>query len=812
MQFADIIVPLNLPRTLTYGIPVGLQGKVEPGMRVEVSIGKNKVYAGIVLFVHNCLPDSYKVKPIRTIIDEVPIVDDIQLQMWQWVAQYYLCSLGEVMNAALPAHLKLMGESLLIWNADHAAPPLDLSDDAFIVAEALSIRKQLSISELRQLLEGKNTAKAIHELLDLEIALVSDVLEERYKPKKEEFVFLSAPYSDSERLDSIFKELEKAPRQLALLLSYFQLQKNNQALLSRDLIKKAKVSRTQLNQLIEKGILRVEKKEVDRIPYTGIISNKTFTLSSEQQLAFNAIEHHWETKNVVLLHGVTGSGKTLIYIEIIQKQIAQGNQVLFLLPEIALTTQIVSRLRAYFGEELGVYHSKFSNNERVEIWNKVKEKKYKLILGARSAVWLPFQNLGLIIVDEEHDSSYKQFDPAPRFQARDLVIYLASLHGAKVLLGSATPSLESTRNAQKDKYAYVPLQSRYLGVSMPEIEIVSAKNTQSSLSSFLTVPLLDAIQASLQSGKQVILFQNKRGYAPFLICSSCGWVAQCKFCDVSLTYHKSTDKLHCHYCGSKSSPIKSCPKCGSLHLRSKSFGTEKIEEELIRIFPKFKIGRMDWDSMRGKNKHSQLITDFTQGRIDILVGTQMVVKGLDFENVGLVGILSADSILSFPDFRVNERGFQMMEQVSGRAGRVDGKGKVIIQAFNLKHPVLEWVKNHDFKSFYQIELASRQQFHYPPFVRMIKLICRHANEKKAIDGVRLLAEELHKIPNLELQGPSPALIPRVRNHFVQEIWLKIPVQATIIQEIKVHISHAINVVLGTRGFSTLSIVADVDPT
>jgi len=811
LQFADIILPINIPQALTYGIPLKWQDKIVPGMRVEVHIGKNKIYAGIVLQTHDYAPQAYKVKLLRNIIDEHPILNSTQLDFWKWIAQYYLCSLGDVMNAALPAHLKLMSESLLIWSADFENPPLDLSDDGFLIAEALSIRKQLSIAETRQLLDGKNGSKAINELLELGIATISDTLEERYKPKLAEFVFLAPRLQDEQTLNLLFNDLEKAPKQLNLLLAFFQLKKSGKPIATADLTKKANASRAQLLALVEKEVFILEKIAVDRLEYLSAQQEKTLSLTQDQETAFQTIKENWETHNVVLMHGVTGSGKTLIYVKLIKEALARGKQVLFLLPEIALTTQIVSRLRNYFGDELGVYHSRFSNNERVEIWEKVKKEQYKIILGARSAIWLPYKNLGLIIVDEEHDSSYKQYEPSPRFNARDAAIYLSSLHHAKVVLGSATPSIESTWNAQNKKYGYVRLSTRYLGVSMPEIELVSAKNTQAGLSSIFTVTLLDEIQKTLQQGKQVILFQNKRGYAPFLICGTCGWVAHCKYCDVSLTYHKLTDKLHCHYCGNRTAPIKHCPQCGALKLTTKSFGTEKVEEELQRIFPKLRIGRMDWDSMKGKNKHNQLIEDFTQGRIDILVGTQMVVKGLDFENVSLVGIISADSLLSYPDFRVNERGFQLMEQVSGRAGRMDGKGKVIIQAYNLKQPVLQWVKTHDFRSFYQTELAARQHFGYPPFLRMIKIICRQRDEKKASSGARLLAEQLKKISNIQIQGPSAALVPRVRNNYLQEIWLKLPTDVQIIKQVKEQITAAINSTLSNRGYSTLQIIVDVDP-
>lgn len=810
MQFADVILPLNLPRPLTYGIPVEWQDKIVPGMRVEVTLGRNKIYSGIVLQTHNYRPERYTVKPVRNVIDEAPVVFPLQLQFWQWIAQYYLCGIGEVVNAALPAHLKLMSESLLVWNEAFAAPPLALSDEAFILAEALHIRRQLTIGEVRQLLEGKNTARAINELLEQEVATVMEILEEKYKAKTERYVFLERLYEAEDKLAAAFTELEKAPKQLQLLMTFFQLQQQHDKVAAAALLKKAKATHAQLEGLIGKGILRTELVEVDRMMHAPARSSD-FALSAEQETALQQIKAGWEHHNVALLHGVTGSGKTMLYVNLIRETMAEGRQALFLLPEIALTTQIVSRLRSYFGEELGVYHSRFSNNERVEVWNKVKEGKYKAVIGPRSALWLPFRSLGRIIVDEEHDPSYKQYDPAPRFHARDAAIYLAALQGAKVLLGSATPSVESASNAQQGKYAYIQLKQRFRGVSMPVIEIQSARNVQAALSPLLTIGLLENITDTLQQGKQVILFQNKRGYAPFLMCASCGWIAHCRNCDVSLTYHKSTDKLHCHYCGTKTAPIKHCPQCSNMKITARSFGTEKIEEELQRIFPRVKTARMDWDSVRGRNKLTQLIDDFTKGRIDILVGTQMVVKGLDFENVGLVGILSADSLLSYPDFRVNERGFQLMEQVSGRAGRADGKGKVIIQSYNLKHPVLQWVKEHDFRSFYHTEISARQQFGYPPFTRMIRITCRHRDDARSAAAALSLAEALQGLDGLQVQGPAPALVPRVRNYYLQELWLKLPRDPAQLQQLKEHIAVAINNTLQQKGNSALQIITDVDP-
>jgi len=810
VQFADIILPLNLPGPLTYGVPLQWQNSLQSGMRVEVSLGKNKLYSGVVLHLHDNRPETFTVKPIRSIIDDSPVVLEKQLRFWEWVGAYYLCGLGEVMQAALPAHLKLMNETLLVWNDAFVTIPEQLSDEGFLIAEALEVRKKLTLREVRALLDNHNPAAVIQELLHAEAAFVTEVLEERYKPKKIRCVFLNKVYDDESKLQELFTRLKPYSGQMKALMTFLHLRQQEPVVSHESLVKKEGVSTSSLNTLIKNDILINDYRETDRLFDDAPKILQHFELNEAQTATLHTIQEQWKNHNVVLLQGITGSGKTLLYISLIKSALAKNRQVLLLLPEIALTTQIVSRLKHFFGDELGVYHSRFNNNERVEIWNKVKNGSYKVILGPRSALWLPFQNLEHIIVDEEHDTSYKQQDPAPRFQARDAAIYLARLHSAKVLLGSATPSIESLYNVQLKKYGYAALQQRYQNVASPEIEIVSAKNYQAALSNIITTPLLEAVTQTLSAGRQVIFFQNKRGYAPFLLCTNCGWVPHCKDCDVSLTYHKTSDKLHCHYCGNRSAPVLYCPQCGNKHLVAKSFGTEKIEEDLRRVFPKVRIARMDWDSVKGKNQHAKLIEDFTRGRIDILVGTQMVVKGLDFDNVGLVGILSADSLLSYPNFRVNERAFQLMLQVSGRAGRSDGAGKVIIQAHNQKHPVLEWVRNNDFRSFYHTELATRQQFQYPPFVKFARIICKHREESKNVAAANQLQERLSRIANIQLRGPVPALVPRIRNFYLQEIWIKLPVHAGALQQCKQAITMAIQETLHIRGNSALQIIVDID--
>ncbi len=812
-MFADIILPLNLPQLLTYGVPTEMQGALVPGMRVEVALGKNKVYSGIVDNLHNHKPENYIVKPIKSIIDNEPVVNEQQLQFWQWVCHYYVSVPGEVMQAALPAHLKLMGETRLEWLAPQGAV-FNWSDAAFLASESLILRKVLTITELKALVGPKYFASVLNELIENEAVNINDSLEQSYRPKKEKVVSLSANYHEEKALIGLFKELERAHKQLAVLMAFLEIEKKNGFVKQADLIERSGASLAQLKSLAEKGIFEIEEKNVDRIIIEDVEHKKEIVFTDAQLQSYTELGKGLETKNVALLHGVTGSGKTLLYINKIRECLEAGKQAIMMVPEIGLTTQLVSRLHTYFGDTLGVYHSHFNNNERVEIWEKVRKGTYKVVVGPRSVLWLPYNNLGLIIVDEEHDVSYKQKDPSPRFHARDAAIYLASLFNCKVILGSATPSVETLYNVQQTKYAYIALKDRYLGVKMPTIEIINAKSLEGvkNLGIKLVTPeLRDEITIALEQKKQVILFQNKRGYAPFLMCTSCGWVPQCKNCSVSLTYHKSTDKMHCHYCGQKSAVVSTCPACGFNRLASKSFGTEKIEEEVQALFPNANVARMDVDSMRGKHSMAELLEKVERGKVDILVGTQMVVKGLDFASVALVGILSADSLLSFPDFRVNERAFQLMEQVSGRSGRVDGKGRVMIQAYNIQHQVLKWVKTHDVHSFYVHEIKYREHFGYPPFSRLIKIIFKHQDEPKAVAAAQQMATALQSIIGITIQGPAPAIVSRVRNQFIHEIWLKCPKDNKLINEVKAFLKDQKQLMISQKGNANVGILFDVDP-
>ena len=812
IKYADVILPLNLPQVLTYGVPHEMQGTLKPGMRVEVALGRNKQYAGVVDRLHNEQQESYQVKPIKSIIDEIPVVNERQMLFWKWVGHYYMAAPGEVMQAALPAHLKLMGETRLIWNGSEKA--YEWSDEAYLAAEALEMRRELTITELRSIVGQRHLNAVLNELLEQQVVLINDSLEPLYHPKMEKIVSLAPLYRDERELVRVFEELGRAPKQLELLMAYVELSIKNDFVRQSDLLERTSCNAAQVKTLADKGIFILAEKSIDRMSFGYVEEVKQVDFTLAQQAAYDELELGLQEKGVALLEGVTGSGKTLLYIHKIKECISSGRQAVLLVPEIGLTTQLVRRLHAYFGDDLGVYHSRFSNNERVEIWEKVKKQEYKVVAGPRSALWLPYHDLGLIIVDEEHDASYKQKDPAPRFQARDAAVFLASLHHAKVILGSATPSVETIFNARSGKYAHVALKERYQGVQMPRIEMVSAKSLGSKPSqgiNMISPALQQAMLEALQQRKQVILFQNRRGYAPFQLCTVCGWVPHCKNCAVSLTYHKSSDKLHCHYCGLKSAVIHTCPSCGSNRLQSKTFGTERIEEEVQQIFPEARVARMDVDSMRGKESMTLLLEKLEKQKIDILVGTQMVVKGLDFAMVSLVGIISADSLLSYPDFRVNERAFQLMEQVSGRAGRVDGAGRVLIQAYNLAHPVLQWVQAHDVAAFYAHEIRYREFFAYPPFTRLIKIIFKHRDEPKAIHAAGALAASLVSVEGIIVQGPVPAIVAKVRNLYLQEVWIKCPRDAKLLDQVKAMLWTQKQIITGMKGNSNLQVLFDVDP-
>ena len=806
--WAEVILPLALPNVYTYEIPKHLVAQSQIGCRVEVVFGKNKKYSGIIKSVLNQKP-PYATKPILNVLDDQPIIYPQQLKLWNWISEYYMSTEGEVMAAALPANFKLNSEAILVFNEDFGEDFSSLNDEEFIVAEALLIKKQLQLLEVQLLLDASHVYPIIKKLIEKEVCFIWEKLNEKYKAKKETFVILHPQFNNEEKLSQLLNDWKGAPKQMELVLAFLHLQKTEGNVSKTALLKKANASSAQLNALCEKDILVAEKRNVDRIKLIPKNLNIDFELSEKQEQCFSELKSSFIDKNVTLLHGVTGSGKTLLYIKLIEEYILKGKQVLYLLPEIALTTQIIRRLQKHFGGHIAIYHSKFNDQERVELWNKVKNQEVSVVLGARSSLFLPFNNLGFIIVDEEHDASYKQQDPAPRYNARDAAIYYASLFEAKVLLGSGTPSLESYYNALQQKYGLVNLHERYGGIQLPSIEIVNTRQVVQKGKVMISPQLKEAIQTAMDEKKQVILFQNRRGYNPYLICGSCGFIPQCDHCDVSLTLHKYSNKLHCHYCGSTYPKLITCTACGSNNWVEKNFGTEKIEEQLEEDFSNYNIARMDVDSVRGKTAHDTLIQMFEQHRFDMLVGTQMVVKGLDFDKVSLVGILDADGLLSFADFRVNERAFQLMEQVSGRAGRKGAQGKVLIQTMNVKHPVIQFVQQHDFNAFFQFEIQSRKEFLYPPFSRLVNLTLKHKDNDTVKEASNKLAESLRADFKDHIVGPAAPIIGRMRNQYLMEIMIKLPKDGAV--KYKKVIQHHINLLMSEKKYKSITIIADVDP-
>ena len=816
--FAEIIIPLALPKNYTWSVPESMGDSVKPGCRVEVNLGKNKKYAGIVKKIHNEKPEFFEPKEILNVLDTEPVVYEQQLHLWEWMASYYMCSEGEVMAAALPAHFKLSSETIVIFNDEYGEDFSALDHDEYLVAEALLIKKELKLSEVQQILDSSHVYPVINRLISKKVCFVWESLKQTYSAKKETYVLLNPEYNNEDKLSELLNNWTRAPKQMELLLSYLHLLKTEGEVIKSELLKKSGATDSQLKGLVDKKILWTEKRTIDRLQYLPKNVQIDFELTALQQNVYQQVKDSFQTRAVCLLHGITSSGKTNIYIKLIEEYIRKGKQVLYMLPEIALTSQIIRRLQKHFGGYIGIYHSKFSQNERVEIWHKIKTGELKIILGARSSVFLPFHDLGFIICDEEHDTSYKQQDPAPRYHGRDAAIYFASLFssegnkGAKVLLGSGTPSVESYYNATTGKYGFAELMQRYGDLQLPAIEIIDTKKIVKKDKSkiILSPALVDAVNEVIKRNKQVILFQNRRGYSPYQVCNVCGWIPQCKYCDVSLTYHKFTNKLICHYCGTTYPPVTTCAACGNHNFAQRNFGTEKIEEQLQEQFPDAKVARMDFDTVRGKNAHDVLIQQFEQRRIDILVGTQMVVKGLDFDNVDLVGILDADGLLHFADFRVNERAFQLMEQVSGRAGRKQETGRVLVQTSQPTHPVLQFVQQHDYKKMFEEELEKRKQFFYPPFSRIIHVSFRHKMKDIAERAAHRYADALRNKYGNYIVGPAEPVINRIRNQYLMEMLLKLPRDTKTITQCKKDLLEQIAILCNEKSFKSVTVIADVD--
>ena len=749
-------------------------------MRVAVPFGKSKIYTALVYETHITPPEVYEAKEIHKILDEHPIVNQLQLKHWRWIADYYMCTIGEVFRSAMPSAFLLESETLILRNQRGVVDEGALKDDEFLVYEALQHQSMLRVDEVRAIVDTKNILPILNRLLEKNIIILKDEIYEQYKPKLVRYVKLGSPYKSEDRLEELLNSLTRAPKQSQVVLSLFQLQATDKKPIKvTDLERASGSSKAVIKTLIDKGILEEYHIQTDRVNYGGTTDDFDLkTLNEHQQKALQEIHESFDNKKVTLLHGVTSSGKTEVYVKLIEDCINAGKQALYLLPEIALTTQLITRLQDYFGEKVSVYHSKYSIHERVEVWNNVLVKKAKaqIVLGARSALFLPYSNLGLIIVDEEHEGSFKQFDPAPRYHARDAAIVLATLHQSNIILGSATPSIESYYNALTGKYGYTSIDRRFGDVLMPEIELVDLKEQtrKRRMKGHFSERLLAEITQTLNDGEQVILFQNRRGYAPILECTTCGHSPQCPNCDVSLTYHQFKKQLRCHYCGHHIALPESCEACGSPTLDTKGFGTEQVEQELKSLFPKSNIGRMDLDTTRGKYGYEKIITAFEQQELDILVGTQMLTKGLDFRNVGLVGIMNADSLLNFPDYRAHERSFQLLTQVGGRAGRTQKRGKVIIQSYNPYHQILKQVSTNDYEGMYKEQLYEREQFLYPPINRIIKITFKHKNFNRLNDAAEWFAKSLRNVFKAGILGPEYPPVARIRNQYLKNVIIKIP--------------------------------------
>lgn len=824
--FAEVLLPLPVKGYFSYRIPKELNGVVIPGVRVVVQFGSKKLYTALVRRITDQPPKVVSAKYIISIIDEVPVVNEKQFAFWEWIAEYYLCTEGEVMNAALPSAYKLASESKVVLDPDYIHDSNVLSDYEFLVIEALDLQKILSVSDISRIVGIAKVIPLIKTMLEKKYIRVEEEITERYKPRIEWFVRFTEEYKDNDLLQKAMDTLNtKAFKQLQLLMAYISMSncfnEKSKEVSRADLLKTPNVSAAQLDALVKKGILELYQRNISRLEHQNandIIENIHFTPA--QQKVYDEITEVIDKPDVVLLKGVTSSGKTEIYIRLINEVIRNGRQVLYLLPEIALTSQIIRRLQKYFGAEVGVYHSKYNEFERIEIWNKANlqvinnelEPAFKIILGARSAMFLPFNNLGLIIVDEEHDASYKQSDPAPRYNARDSAIVLGRMHNASVILGSATPSLESYYHAKNGKYKLVELNERFGGIEMPNIKIINIKEESrfKRMKSHFSPQLIEAIEKAKSNGEQVILFQNRRGFSLRMECDACNHVPQCVQCDVTLTYHKHINVLKCHYCGYTRPVPAVCPECGSPSIKLKGFGTEKVEEDLSIIFPDYVVARMDLDTTHTKNAYHKIMLEFETRKTDVLVGTQMVTKGLDFDNVSLVGVLNADGLISYPDFRSIERSFQMLAQVSGRAGRKNRQGLVMIQTYNPGHPVHQWVINNNYDGMFDQVLIDRYRFNYPPYMRLISLSLRHVDEKLVDKAAARLAEMLKPHFGKYMLGPEYPNVSRIRNLFLKNLLLKIG-KGQKGQDLKMQAAHIIELFRQLQDFKAVRIVIDVDP-
>lgn len=814
--YIETILPLPLGSTFTYILPEEMAGEVKVGMRVIVPFGRSKFYTALVYGIRFTPPENVELKEVIGVLDAEPIVRPQQIKFWEWIASYYQCTLGEVFKAAVPSGLKLESETTisLVEEFEAEAP---LKEREQLLLDVLK-DKEHTVSELNKLVGMKNCLPLVKRMMEMGAVSVSEELKSKYKPKQETYVRLSSEYTDEAKLSALFDALGKAKKQVELLMIYMQLssflQPQHRKEVSKKELMEKHISAAALTAMVDKGIMEIYKKDVDRLDDSLYTEGATHALSLVQQTAYEEIRASFDEKNVVLLHGVTSSGKTEIYIHLIEEALKRERQVLFLLPEIALTTQITNRLRRVFGSKLGVYHSKFTDAERVEIWNNLlHDKGYKVILGVRSSVFLPFKNLGLVVVDEEHETTYKQFDPAPRYHARNAAIILANMSQAKVLLGSATPSLEGYEAARSGKFGLVELMQRHEGIQLPDVmvaDVKEARRTKSMIRDLFTPLLVEQMRKALERKEQIILFQNRRGFAPFMMCRTCGCVPRCQNCDISLTLHKSTHQLVCHYCGYTMNIPTLCPACETPELEPRGFGTEKIEEEVAELFPGVRVARLDLDVARSRKSYEKILKDFEEGAIDILVGTQIISKGLDFERVRVVGILDADSLLNYPDFRAMERSYQMMAQVSGRAGRKNNRGIVVIQTSEPDHPVIKQVRNNDFTKMFNVQMNERYQFRYPPYSRLIYVYIKGKDFTAVNGAANYLAALMRQSFGERVFGPDKPLVARIQNLFILKIMLKVEVGAPL-DKAKSMLRELTNMTLAEQAFKSVYVQVDVDP-
>lgn len=813
--YLNVILPLPLEKHFTYEVSLEEAKFLQPGMRVTVPFGKSKIYTGIVASIHNEAPVQHEAKPIEQILDKTPVVTSLQLDFWRWIASYYMCAEGEVLKAALPGGFLLESETLVQLTTKGEPEEENLSDEEFLIYEALQRQSSLKIREIMELLDKKSVLPVINKLVSKNLVVVNQEIFEQYKPKLVRYVRLSSKFENENEMHQLLDSLEKAPKQREVVLTWFQIQSQSKRPVELKMLSNAsKASVSIIKALLDKGVFTEYHVKTDRISFDIEEKNKKLILNKWQEEALAEIKKTFAEGEVCLLHGITSSGKTEIYIKLIEEAIFEGKQVLYLLPEIALTSQLIERLQAFFGEQVLVYHSKYSVNERMEVYNNVlySHEKAKVILGARSSIFLPFQNLGLIVVDEEHESSYKQYDPAPRYNSRDAAVVLSNLHKAKLILGSATPSMESYFNATHNKYQLVSLNRRFGDVMLPEIEIVDIKEKyrKKQMTGHFSDILLEEIKATLKEGEQVILFQNRRGYSPILECTTCGHSPQCPNCDVSLTFHSNSNQLRCHYCGYHMAMQKKCMVCDSPDLTTKGFGTEQIETELKSLLPEARLGRMDLDSTRGKHGHQKVINAFEQERIDVLVGTQMLTKGLDFRNVRLVGIMNADNLLNFPDFRAHERSFQLMMQVAGRAGRTQKRGKVLIQTYNPYHKIVQQVSVNDYEGMYKEQLEERHNYKYPPYYKLIRLTLKSRDFSKTSDAADWIAIALKNVFPENVLGPELPPVARIRNEYYKNILIKIPPKQSL-GKTKKYIQKILGSFKAIGLWRNVRVVINVDP-